>query len=214
MISCRLKRVCDLVFSLLAVVALSPVLLAVAIAIRLESPGPAIFRQTRVGRNQVPFEVFKFRSMKHNPQQRTDLVREGTLHSHDPRITRVGRALRSTSLDELPQLLNVIRGQMSIVGPRPPIEDQLTAIAAANYVRFNVRPGITGLAQVSGRRDLPWPEQLRLDRRYVEAWSLHLDLVILVRTIAVLVRPTGIYGSPKDNWRSFLRTNDPGRRHD
>lgn len=194
------KRALDLAVAVCLLVVLAPVLLAIAIAVRLDSRGPALFRQERLGRGRRPFRVCKFRTMAHNAPD--DLHREyvarlarGEVEGDglkklvaDPRVTRVGRFLRRTSLDELPQLFNVVAGEMSLVGPRPAIEYELDNYGPAHHRRFEVRPGITGLWQVSGRNRLGFVEMLDLDIRYVDEMGPWTDLKILART------PTAIFG--------------------
>ena len=184
--------------SILAVVA--PVMLAVAALVKLDSGGPALFRQDRVGRHGRAFRMYKFRTMHVGAEQRLaqlqpEQAADGVLFKLrvDPRVTRVGRFLRRYSLDELPQIFNVLLGHMSLVGPRPPL-----AAEVANYPddmrrRLVVKPGMTGLWQVSGRSDLSWEEAVRLDLQYVENWSLSLDLMILLRTVVAVVRGSGAY---------------------
>jgi exopolysaccharide biosynthesis polyprenyl glycosylphosphotransferase len=177
-----------------------PLLLGVALSVRATSAGPVLFRQVRVGRDGSEFRIFKFRSMFVDAEAR--LAELGHLNEHDgvlfkirddPRVTPVGRWLRRLSLDELPQLLNVLLGQMSLVGPRPPLPSEVAVYADDVRRRLAVKPGMTGLWQVSGRSDLPWEEAVRLDLRYVENWSLSLDLVILLRTMTAVVRSSGAY---------------------
>jgi lipopolysaccharide/colanic/teichoic acid biosynthesis glycosyltransferase len=174
--------------------------LAIAIAIKLGDGGPVLFRQIRVGRNGRPFHVFKFRTMVTDAEKQKALLEErnegnGVLFKirDDPRVTRSGAWLRRFSLDELPQLFNVLVGQMSLVGPRPALPEE--AAQYGDYVRrrLAVRPGITGLWQVSGRSDLPWEEAVRLDLRYVENWSFALDLQILWKTWSAVVKGNGAY---------------------
>lgn len=183
------KRIMDVIISLVALVVLSPLLLLVALAVRLTSSGPALFHQERLGRNGVPFTLHKFRSMFNNaPDIRNP---DGSTYSaqDDPRVTPVGRFLRKTSLDELPQLINVLEGNMSLVGPRPDQVDQLSYYTQEEKRKLQVKPGITGLAQISGRNSIPWEQRKRLDLEYVERQSLWLDVRILLRTIPyVLVR--------------------------
>jgi len=163
-----------------------------ALAIRLDSRGPAFFRQERVGKDGKPFRVWKFRTMI------VGAVQQGLGYNvcrGDPRITRVGRVLRNLGLDELPQLLNVLAGEMSFVGPRPTLPYQVAHYDAEQRRRLSVRPGITSLAVVSGRNALPWRERIALDLWYIEHWSLGLDLRILARTLwVVLVTRKGLYG--------------------
>jgi exopolysaccharide biosynthesis polyprenyl glycosylphosphotransferase len=184
--------------SLLAV--LGPLLLTVALCVRVTSRGPVLFRQVRVGRDGREFRIFKFRSMYVDAEARLTELRHLNEHDgvlfkirDDPRVTPVGWWLRRFSLDELPQLLNVVSGQMSLVGPRPPLPEEVAAYADDVWRRLAVKPGMTGLWQVSGRSDLSWEDAVRLDLRYVENWSLSLDLVILLRTMTAVVRSSGAY---------------------
>jgi exopolysaccharide biosynthesis polyprenyl glycosylphosphotransferase len=194
------KAAFDRVGAALLVLLLSPALLGIALAIRLDSPGPVLFRQVRVGRAGKPFTIFKFRSMSVDAERRLADLRprndnDGVLFKlrDDPRVTRVGKLLRRYSLDELPQLFNVLLGHMSLVGPRPPLPAEVAAYPDDMHRRLAVRPGMTGLWQVSGRSDLPWEEAVRLDLRYVENWSLSLDLVIMLRTVSAVTRSSGAY---------------------
>jgi exopolysaccharide biosynthesis polyprenyl glycosylphosphotransferase len=194
------KDLFDRCAAALAMVLLSPVLLALAAAIRLSDKGPALFTQARVGRDGQVFKIYKFRTMVIDAQNRlaelrTDNDFDGVLSKmrRDPRITAVGVRLRKWSLDELPQLINVMRGEMSLVGPRPALPDEAAMYADHVRRRLVVKPGITGLWQVNGRSDLTWEETVRLDLRYVENWSLALDLQILWKTISVILRGSGAY---------------------
>jgi exopolysaccharide biosynthesis polyprenyl glycosylphosphotransferase len=194
------KHVLDRTVAALALLVLSPLLLALALAIRIESPGPAFFRQTRIGRDDAPFTIWKLRTMSCDAGTAgPDLVAlneaSGPLFKirQDPRITRLGRWLRRTSLDELPQLINVALGQMSLVGPRPALPSEVAAYLPDVRHRLVVRPGITGLWQVSGRSDLSWEETVRLDQQYVDNWSLLLDARILLRTAGAVVSGRGAY---------------------
>ena len=177
-----LKRVTDITASLTLLVALAPLLLAIALAIMCESPGGAFFRQRRAGFRGREFEVIKFRSMLPGPRH--------AISKLDPRVTRLGGFLRRTSLDELPQLFNVLTGDMSLVGPRPLL---LPSIRPDERIRLEMRPGIPGLAAVSGRQSITWDERMALDRRYVENWSLWLDMRILWRTIPVALSQANVY---------------------
>jgi len=184
----------------LALVFLWPVLACVAVAIRLDSKGPALFRQVRVGRDGREFTVLKFRTMVPDAERRKAALvqyndHDGVLFKirNDPRITRTGAWLRRYSLDELPQLINVLRGDMSLVGPRPPLPEEVAQYGDDVRRRLVVRPGMTGLWQVSGRSDLSWEESVRLDLRYVENWSLTLDLQILWKTWSAVSRGSGAY---------------------
>ncbi|QIG38794.1 sugar transferase [Microbacterium sp. 4R-513] len=194
------KRAFDLVFASLALLPILIVLPFIALAIRLDSPGPVFFRQTRVGRDGGYFQIFKFRTMRADAESQLELLRAGNEGAgplfklrHDPRVTRVGALLRKYSLDELPQFFNVLRGEMSVVGPRPPLPREVLDYDGTVSRRLYIRPGITGLWQVSGRSDLSWEESVRLDLRYVENWSLTSDLMIMWRTARVMVAPKGAY---------------------
>jgi exopolysaccharide biosynthesis polyprenyl glycosylphosphotransferase len=195
------KRVVDWLLALaLSIVAL-PILVVIAVAVRLDSPGPVLFRQTRVGAKGETFSMLKFRSMVVDAEQRRgDLAGAADAGNavlfkmrRDPRITKVGHWLRRYSLDELPQLVNVLRGDMSLVGPRPPLPAEVAGYESDAVRRLRVRPGLTGLWQVSGRSDLSWDESLRLDLWYVDNWSLVLDAQIIVRTARAVLRGTGAY---------------------
>jgi lipopolysaccharide/colanic/teichoic acid biosynthesis glycosyltransferase len=186
------KALLDRVGAALALVVLSPLFAALALWIVLESGRPVIFRQLRAGKDGVPFLMLKFRTMIPGA---VELGRELALSDdpfglvpNDPRITRSGRFLRRTSLDELPQLWNVVRGQMSLVGPRPDLLEQVANYEPGDRRRLAVTPGITGWAQVQGRDEIPWEERFRLDAWYVDNWSLALDAKIVLRTLAQLGR--------------------------
>ncbi|MEW9553859.1 sugar transferase [Nonomuraea sp. NPDC050783] len=194
------KSVFDRVVAGVALLLLALPLLGVGLVIRLTSEGPALFRQTRVGRDGKAFEVVKFRTMVVDAERLKGTLLDanefdGVLFKmrKDPRITRVGAFLRKYSVDELPQLLNVLRGEMSLVGPRPPLFDEVAKYGTDVRRRLVVKPGMTGLWQVSGRSDLSWEESVRLDLRYVENWSLILDLQILWKTWSVVTRGEGAY---------------------
>ena len=185
-----MNRLADVALAGLGLVVSSPFLAAAALAVKLEDGGPILFRQTRVGKDGVDFELLKLRSMV------VDAERQGTgfaVDRGDSRITRVGRLLRRTSIDELPQLWNVVRGDMSLVGPRPPLPQEVDAYHDAVYRRLRVRPGLTGLWQVSGRADLSWDESIKLDLRYVDNWSVAMDLMILWKTGRAVFGGSGAY---------------------
>jgi exopolysaccharide biosynthesis polyprenyl glycosylphosphotransferase len=195
-----IKRGMDVVLSLLALVPITLVAPFVAIAIKLDSPGPVLFHQLRVGRDGRQFWMLKFRTMQADAEERrAELLAEndgaGPLFKmkRDPRVTRVGAVLRRFSIDELPQFVNVLRGDMSIVGPRPPLPSEVTSYDGAVRRRLYIKPGITGLWQISGRSDLSWDDSVRLDLRYVENWSIATDLMIMWRTAHVMVAPRGAY---------------------
>jgi lipopolysaccharide/colanic/teichoic acid biosynthesis glycosyltransferase len=176
----------------------SPLILAISVLILLDSRGAVFYRQRRIGKDGRSFTMIKFRTMVRDAHRmRTGLNNEG--HGllfkmrKDPRVTRVGAVLRRYSLDELPQLFNVLRGAMSLVGPRPPLPEETKKYAPDVRRRLLVKPGMTGLWQVSGRSDLPWEESVRLDLRYVEDWSLTLDAVIMWKTVRAVVTGQGAY---------------------
>lgn len=190
----------DRMLALMAIVVLAPLLIGISLAIGLTSRGPVLFRQIRVGRHGKPFVIHKFRTMRLDAEeQRADIEHlndsDGTLFKMraDPRITPVGRHLRRFSLDELPQFIDVLLGRMSLVGPRPPLPTEVDRYASLVRRRLVVKPGITGLWQVSGRSDLSWDESVRLDLLYVENWSLALDLAIMLKTILAVLRRHGAY---------------------
>ncbi|CAN5642539.1 hypothetical protein BH11ACT8_BH11ACT8_16180 [soil metagenome] len=184
----------------LGLLALAPFLILLALAIRLDSPGPAFFRQTRIGKDGKPFVLIKLRTMTTDAETRLGAltpdrtgVDELFKMQADPRVTRLGRVLRRYSVDELPQLINVVRGEMSLVGPRPPLGTEVTNYDRDTMRRLAVHPGLTGLWQVSGRSDLPWDVTVRLDLRYVDNWSLCLDAQILLRTVRAVLGHRGAY---------------------
>lgn len=184
-----LKRAFDILCSLGGLLALSPVLLTFCLLIKLEDGGPVFYIHPRVGRDGKLFPFFKFRTMS------VGADRSGyEISAEDPKITRIGAFLRRWSLDEVPQLLNVLRGEMSLIGPRPTLAYQVEQYTDRQRGRLAVRPGLTGLAQVKGRNSLTWPERIELDLYYIEHYSLGLDLQILARTFRAVVNPDGIYG--------------------
>jgi len=195
-----MKRLMDVTLATCALLAASPVLLIIAAAIKFDSPGPVLFRQERIGRAGKPFRIFKFRSMTADAWQQRDTVAQlnevdGPLFKmeNDPRVTRVGALIRRTSLDELPQLINVVRGEMSLVGPRPLPTEESDRIDGAALARLDVKPGITGLWQVCGRSDLAYADLQHLDSVYVQSWSLMWDLRIMVQTPHVVFGRSGAY---------------------
>jgi exopolysaccharide biosynthesis polyprenyl glycosylphosphotransferase len=193
-----LKRLLDLAFSSLLLLALTPLLVLIAIAIKLDSPGPVLYRSERIGKKGRVFTCLKFRTMVRDADRRLAEVmplneREGVLFKigNDPRITRLGRWLRKYSLDELPQFFNVLRGEMSVVGPRPPLASEVRKYKLDHLRRLQVTPGITGLWQVQGRQDPSFDSYVSLDLTYIENWSLWLDLWIVLRTVGVVAAGTG-----------------------
>jgi exopolysaccharide biosynthesis polyprenyl glycosylphosphotransferase len=194
------KRAFDVALSTVGLLVLAPVFLVIASAIKLTSPGPVFFRQQRVGLQRRPFTLLKFRTMVADAELLlagllTRNEADGPLFKlrHDPRITRVGRWLRRYSLDELPQLWNVLCGDMSLVGPRPPLPSEVAHYEDWQLDRLEVRPGLTGLWQVSGRSDLSFDEYVRLDLFYIENWSLAYDLIMVIKTIPMLLKAKGAY---------------------
>jgi lipopolysaccharide/colanic/teichoic acid biosynthesis glycosyltransferase len=193
------KRALDLLLGGLGSVLAAPLVGLAALAIRLESPGHPIYRQTRVGRDGRPFQIYKLRTMVRG----AEFTGAGlAIQEGDDRITRVGALLRRTSLDELPNLWNVVRGEMSIVGPRPTIQVQVDQYTERQRGRLAVKPGITGWAQVNGRASLPWSERIELDLWYVEHCSFRLDLKILARTAKLVLKGEGLYKGETGGWRT------------
>ncbi|HOO32415.1 MAG TPA: sugar transferase [Thermotogota bacterium] len=193
-----LKHFFDFIFSLLLIILISPILLVIALMIKLEDGGKIFYKQERVGKNRKVFKIIKFRSMVENA---TGMKGGYSIFENDSRITRTGKFLRKTSLDELPQLFNILKGDMSFIGPRPPLtfhpkdyheyEDWV-------LVRFRMRPGMTGLAQVNGRNDIDWYERFKYDVEYVKKWSLSYDVKILFETVRTLLSKKGIYGTDQE----------------
>ncbi|MFK5585129.1 sugar transferase [Serinicoccus sp. LYQ131] len=198
------KRPLDIIVSSLALLGSAPACLIVAAAIRVDSRGPVFFRQDRIGKSGKPFVMLKFRTMIDRDAVTIDQRNEAVVTSgRDPRITRVGRLLRVTSFDEVPQFVNVLRGDMSLVGPRPVLPPQAQAVPPEYRSRFSVLPGITGLAQVQGRRSLGWIEQLEAEVEYVRRASLPMDIEILLKTFLGLFKGQGVYADASKNWRNY-----------
>jgi exopolysaccharide biosynthesis polyprenyl glycosylphosphotransferase len=195
----RVKRLIDIVVASLALVIGAPLWLLVALAIKLDSPGPVLFGQVRVGYRGEPFTFLKFRSMQVNASQMDDALREQSdertllKDRGDPRVTRVGRFLRRTSIDEIPQLINILKGEMSLVGPRPLRPYEVIDFEDWEKGRFEMRPGLTGLWQVRGRSDIQFDERILMDLYYIDNWSLRLDLQILIQTIPAVLAGRGAY---------------------
>lgn len=201
------KRIFDFTISLITLIMLLPVLSGIALLIKMESAGPVFFRQERVGRDGRLFKVFKFRSMVDGA------VNKGAgilIEKEDSRITKVGAFLRRTSLDEIPQLINVLKGEMSLIGPRPTLQYQVEKYTDYQRKRLKMKPGITGWAQVNGRNSLTWPQRIELDVWYVENWSLLLDLSIFLKTFRVLFKSEGIYDGGKGD--DISRTDKPSQK--
>jgi lipopolysaccharide/colanic/teichoic acid biosynthesis glycosyltransferase len=196
-----MKRAFDLLLGAIGTLLSAPLIAVLAAAIRLESPGHPIYRQTRVGKDGREFEIYKLRTMVSGA---AELGAGLAIQEGDERITRVGEFLRRYSLDELPNLWNVLRGEMSIVGPRPTIPVQVAQYTERQWGRLTVKPGITGWAQVNGRAALPWPERIELDLFYVEHRSLALDLRILARSARLVLSGRGLYKGETGGWQGTL----------
>ena len=192
-------RALDLAVAVVGLVLSSPVMLVATVAIRLESHGSPIYRQRRIGRHGEPFEMLKLRTMVSGAEHHGAGM---AVNYGDPRITRVGHFLRRFSLDELPNLVNVLRGEMSIVGPRPTIQAQVDQYTERQRRRLEVKPGLTGWAQVNGRASLPWHERIELDIWYVDHRTLRLDLAIIWKTVRLLVTGEGLYKGDRGGWKT------------
>jgi exopolysaccharide biosynthesis polyprenyl glycosylphosphotransferase len=195
------KRLLDIVVSSILMILLMPVFITVAVAIRLEDPGPILFKQRRVGRWGALFTMWKFRSMYTDAEDRKkELTAQNEMEGgvifkmkDDPRVTKVGRVIRKTSIDELPQLWNVLKGDMSLVGPRPPVPREVDEYSLSDRRRLEVIPGITCIWQVSGRSDIPFDQQVELDVQYIQSQSFWTDIKILLKTVPALLFGTGAY---------------------
>jgi exopolysaccharide biosynthesis polyprenyl glycosylphosphotransferase len=207
------KRICDLLISLLAIIIFSPIMLALVIIMKLTDPGLIIYRHKRLTRAGKTLWVYKFRSMKQayctggQFDGKTDLEVLATFNDpklidewknnqklkNDPRVSTIGKFMRKTSLDELPQLFNILKGELSLVGPRPIVEDELSRYGKVSNLFLKIKPGLTGLWQVSGRNDVDYEERVKLDIYYIENWSLWIDLIILIKTVGVVLRGRGGY---------------------
>jgi lipopolysaccharide/colanic/teichoic acid biosynthesis glycosyltransferase len=193
-----IRRAIDIAISSVTLLLSSPVLALVMVVIRLESPGPVIYSQRRAGLDGQAFDVLKLRTMVDGAEH---LGAGLALDANDSRITRVGAFLRRTSLDELPNLLNVLRGEMSVIGPRPTLPAQVAQYTPRQRGRLQIKPGITGWAQVNGRASLPWEERIELDLFYIAHRSLLLDLKILWRTVAMVLGGSGLYKGQAGGWK-------------
>ena len=196
-----LKRCIDIVSSVISLIILSPLLSTVAIAIKLESKGPIIFKQIRVGQNGKHFQFYKFRSMRTLAEsEKAQLLaqnesKDGVIFKmkNDPRITRVGKFIRKYSIDELPQLINVLEGNMSLVGPRPPLPAEVQQYTLEDRKRLHIKPGLTCIWQISGRSDIPFKQQVNLDKEYIRNHNFFVDIWILIKTVYVVVTGKGAY---------------------
>jgi len=199
-----IKRLLDLLGSTVGLILFSPIMIVVSLIIKLTDRGPIIYKQKRIGRNGQIIEIYKFRSMvidadeklkellKSNPDKKAEFEKEFKIKD-DPRITSIGKFLRKTSLDELPQFINIFKGQMSLVGPRPIVKEEMEKYGHSRYQRMIVKPGLTGLWQISGRNDLSYQERSKLDIYYIENWSIFLDLKIIFKTFSVFFKKNGAY---------------------
>lgn len=198
-INLGLKRLADIVLSTIGIIVLSPILIIVAIAIKVSAPGPILFKQERLGKNGKPFYIYKFRTMIVNAEHIGEGLRVST--ENDPRITKIGKFLRATSLDELPQLFNVVQGTMSLVGPRPPVTyhpyDGYKNYPEWAKKRFSMRPGITGLTQATVRNSVSWDERIKVDNKYVDKFNILFDIKILFMTVERVLKKEDIYGNQK-----------------
>lgn len=186
-----IKELLDRIFSLILIILLAPLFIILILCTKLDSKGPVFFLQERVGKGGRIFRILKFRTMIPNAIQ----IGSGVYtEDNDPRITRIGRFLRRTSLDELPQLINILKGDMSFIGPRPTLEYQVKEYDDFQKKRLLMKPGVTGLAQINGRNSISWPERIRYDVTYIESWSLFLDLKIFLKTFLVVFKQEGLYG--------------------
>jgi exopolysaccharide biosynthesis polyprenyl glycosylphosphotransferase len=196
-----LKRLIDVTGSIFLLIVVSPIFALIALLIRLDSPGPVLFRQTRMGKWATPFQMYKFRSMYIDAEARkaalagSNEMKGGVTFKlkRDPRITRVGRYIRRASIDELPQLWNVLKGDMSLVGPRPPVPSEVSRYTLSDRRRLEVKPGITCIWQVSGRSDIPFEQQVELDSAYIESQSVWMDIRLLLKTIPAVLLGRGAY---------------------
>lgn len=202
LLSLFIKGMFDKIIALSGLIILSPVFIVIATLIKLDSPGPVFFIQERVGKNKGLFNSIKFRTMVHKAAKHGLGL---NIKQNDERITRIGKFLRQWSLDELPQLINVLKGDMSIVGPRPTLPYQVERYNDFQRKRLLVKPGITGWAQVNGRNAISWEERIKLDVWYVENWSLWLDFKIMLKTVTVVIKREGLYGKDGIN-DDFLST--------
>lgn len=196
-----IKRLGDIICSSIGLIILSPLFLIIAILMKFEDPkGPIFFSQTRIGLNEKPFKMYKIRSMVTNAEELLeDLLDENEVDGamfkmkEDPRVTKIGKTIRKFSIDELPQLWNVIKGDMSLIGPRPPLEREVAEYTPYDKQRLLIKPGCTGLWQVSGRNDLDFDEMVELDMKYIQNLSLRTDLWILFKTVWVMIKPNSAY---------------------
>jgi lipopolysaccharide/colanic/teichoic acid biosynthesis glycosyltransferase len=194
-----LKRIIDIAGAFTGLLLLSPILLLIALAVRLTSRGPVLFRQQRLGKGGTPFTLYKFRTIHHLAPRVVAPDGSMILQKNDSRLTSIGAPLRTYSLDELPQLFNVLKGDMSLVGPRPDEVIHLPHYGAMERCKLEVKPGLTSLAMVNGRNSIPWAERTRWEVQYLDNWSLWLDLKILLRTVPVVLLRRGVYNKDSES---------------
>lgn len=192
-----IKRVFDLIFSFLVVSVFLPLILIIGFLIKLDSKGGVFYLQDRLGENEKTFKIIKFRTMVANAEKIGARLR---VEKNDPRITKIGAFLRKTSLDEIPQFFNVLKGDMSVVGPRPALVSNLKKYSPEQKRRLLMKPGITGLAQIKGRAALSWPERIEYDLKYIENYSLKMDFIIILKTFSCIFKPRNIYRD-KAGWK-------------
>lgn len=188
----NLKRFIDVIFSLIAIGFLWPLWIIVGIIIKLDSHGPVFFRQLRLGKNGRPFRIFKLRTMYQNAPFVRNEDGSARVYENDPRVTKIGRFLRKYSVDETPQFINVFLGEMSLVGPRPDLFEQIQYYEESEMCKLKMKPGITGVGQVKGRNSIPWKIRKKLDCWYVKNFSLKLDIIIMCKTLSQIIRPRGV----------------------
>ncbi len=198
-----MRRIIDIIVSLIIIVIFIPIFLIIAILIKIDSHGPILFKQKRIGLGKVPFEILKFRTMIDRKAHEINQIEENIIATNDARVTRLGKYLRGSSLDELPQLFNIFLGDMTFIGPRPVLPEQEEVVPVRYQKRFMVRPGISGLAQVKGRRSLSWEQQLQYDCEYAEKRSFLLDFSIICNTFLVVLLKKDINGGDAKNWRLY-----------
>ncbi len=195
-ISLSIKYLFDKIFSLILLIILSPLFLIISILIKIDSPGPVFFVQERVGQNGKIFKIIKFRTMQVGAEEKTKGI---FIDKNNPYLTKIGKFLRRWSLDELPELINILKGEMSLIGPRPTLKYQVEKYNDFQKRRLKMKPGLTGWAQVNGRNKLSWEERIILDVWYIDNWSLFLDFIILFKTISVVFKNEEVFVDNKDD---------------
>jgi len=204
------KRTIDVLVGVFLFLLILPILIFIAIAIKLDSSGPVFFRQQRVGFKGKPFSIYKFRTMVVNA---VNIGAGLNIVDNDPRITAAGKVLRDWSLDELPQIINIVKGEMSFIGPRPTLQYQVDNYTEHQRKRLNMKPGVTGWAQINGRNNIPWEERIELDVWYVDNWSLWLDMKIVLKTPAVVFNKANIYSNTGVSYDFKGKESDKNKLH-